>query len=94
MAPPLLINFVSQQLDTRPSPNPRATNQPTTMKPCDAIEPHHRAIPVDGVLLRLSPEEEAFFKTETGIKDTDELRRHIITVHEEAYKVRVRSLAS
>ena len=35
----------------------------------------------------LDPEAERFFKAETGIQDTEELRKHIIGVQEEAYKV-------
>jgi hypothetical protein len=37
--------------------------------------------------LELNPEEESFLKAETGIQDTEELRKHIIEVKEEAYKV-------
>ena len=47
-----------------------------------------RALHLDGTLLGLNPEEEAFFKSETGIQDTDELKKHIIEVQEDAYKVR------
>jgi len=46
-----------------------------------------RALPLDSTLLELNPEEEAFFKSETGIQDTEELREHIIEVQEGAYKV-------
>ena len=38
-------------------------------------------------VLELNPEEEAFFKSETGIQDTEELRKHIFEVREDAYKV-------
>ena len=48
---------------------------------------HLKTIRLDGTFLELSPREEAFFKAETGIQDTEELRKHIIEVQEEAYKV-------
>ncbi|KAF9649469.1 hypothetical protein BDM02DRAFT_1817741 [Thelephora ganbajun] len=51
------------------------------------IEAHLRTLHPDGTLLELDPEEETFFKAETGIQDTEELRKHIIEVQEEAYKV-------
>jgi len=56
-------------------------------------EEHYRAFHFDGTLLELGPEEEAFFKVETGIQDSQELRKHIIDVHEEAYKVSIHLLA-
>ena len=46
-----------------------------------------RALPLDSTLLELNPGEEAFFKSETGIQDTEQLRKHIIEVQEGAYKV-------
>ena len=46
-----------------------------------------RTLHLDSTLLGLNPEEEAFFKSETGIQDTEELKKHIIQVHEDAYKV-------
>ena len=46
-----------------------------------------RILPLDDTLLEITPEEEAFFKSETGIQDTEELRKHIIEVQEDAYKV-------
>ena len=46
-----------------------------------------RNLHLDSSLLELNPEEEAFFKSETGIHDTEELRKHIIEVQEDAYKV-------
>ena len=46
-----------------------------------------RVLPLDDTLLELNPEEEVFFKSETGIQDTAELRKHIIEVQEDAYKV-------
>ena len=45
-------------------------------------------IPLDDTLLELHPKEEAFFKSETGIQDTEELREHILRIQEDAYKVR------
>jgi len=51
-------------------------------------ETHLRAFHLDDTLLELNPEEEAFFKSETGIQDTDELKKHIIEVREDAFKVR------
>ena len=50
-------------------------------------ETRFRALHTDDTLLKLNPEEEAFFKLETGIQDTEELRKHIIKVQEDAYKV-------
>ena len=58
---------------------------------CDT-ETHPRTFRFDGTLLKLGPEEEAFFKAETGIQDPEELRRHVIEVYEEAYKVKVTRL--
>ena len=50
-------------------------------------ETDFRTFHLDGTLLELNPEEEVFFKSETGIHDTEELRKHIIHIHEDAYKV-------
>ena len=50
-------------------------------------ETHPHALQLDNTLLELNPEEEAFFKSETGIQDTEELKKHIIEVQEDAYKV-------
>ena len=50
-------------------------------------ETHLRALPLDGVSLGMTPEEEAFLKSETGIQDTEELKKHIIEVRKDAYKV-------
>ena len=44
-------------------------------------------LPLDDTLLELNPEEEAFFKSQTRIQDTDELRKHIVRVQKDAYKV-------
>jgi len=46
-----------------------------------------RTLHLDSTLLGLNPEEEAFFKSETGIQDTEELKKHIIQVQDDAYKV-------
>ena len=51
-----------------------------------------RTLYLDGTLLELDPKEESFFKAETGIQDTDELKKYITEVQEEAYKVSVYSL--
>jgi len=45
-----------------------------------------RTVYLDGTSLELDPGEEGFFKAETGIQDTDELKKHIIEVQEEAHK--------
>ena len=47
-----------------------------------------RALRLDDSFLKLNPEEEAFLKSETGIQDTGELKKHVIKVQEDAYKVR------
>lgn len=57
------------------------------MPPDGPIETHLRTLYLDGTLLELSPSEEAFLKAETGIQGTEELRRHITEIQEEAYKV-------
>lgn len=41
---------------------------------------------VDTSLYNLSPEQAAFFKTQTGIDDDEELKRHILEVQAKAYK--------
>ena len=51
------------------------------------IETPPRTVYLDGTLLELNPKEETFLKEETGIQDTDELRKHITEVQKEAYKV-------
>ena len=60
---------------------------PATMILDGETETHLRTLHLNGALLELGPEEEAFFRAEIGIQDTEELRKHIIEVHEEAYKV-------
>ena len=53
-----------------------------------------RALPPDDNLLVLGPETETFFKVETGIQDSEELKKHIIEVQGEAYKVNHRRPAN
>jgi len=48
-----------------------------------------RTLHFDERFLELRPEEETFFTAETGIQDPEELRKHVIKVHEEAYEVGV-----
>ena len=43
---------------------------------------------LDPSLYKLGDEEAAFFKQTTGIKDSDELKQHILQVQKEAYAVR------
>ena len=50
-------------------------------------ETDFRTLHLDSTWLELSPQKEAFFKSETGIQDTEELRKHIIHIQENAYKV-------
>lgn len=44
-------------------------------------------IPPLSVHYRLSPEQAAFFKAQTGIDDDEALKKHILEVHARAYKV-------
>ena len=54
----------------------------------EASAPTETRLPtLDGTLLELDPGEEAFFKSETGIQDTEELREHILKIQADAYKV-------
>ncbi|KAG7448598.1 uncharacterized protein BT62DRAFT_889725 [Guyanagaster necrorhizus] len=46
------------------------------------------SLPLRPELYSLSGDEAAFFKSETGIEDDDELKSHILTVQAEAYKIR------
>ena len=78
------------QSDAHLLPNPHAI-QSAIMTLDDDVETRLRTIRPDSTLLELDPKEEAFFKEETGIQDTEELRKHIIEVQEEAYEVRSRS---
>lgn len=58
------------------------------------LEAALRALPPDGSFLVMNPETESFFKAETGIQDSEELRKHMIEVQEEAYKVSHRRSAN
>lgn len=51
------------------------------------IETHLRSLPLNSDLLVLDLDTETFFKAETGIHDTEELRKHVVQVQEDAYKV-------
>lgn len=51
------------------------------------IETHLRSLPLNTDVLALDADTETFFKAETGIQDTEQLRKHIVQVQEEAYKV-------
>lgn len=51
------------------------------------VEAVLRALPLNSSLLVMDPDTERFFKEETGIRDGEELRKHIIEVQTEAYKV-------
>ena len=55
------------------------------------VKSHLQALPLDSSLLVLKPDIEEFFKVEAGIQDTEELKKHIVQVQEEAYKVAHRS---
>ena len=46
------------------------------------------AYPLDDTLYTLGEEEIAFFKSQTGIDDEEELKRHILRLQKEAYEVR------
>ena len=46
-----------------------------------------RTLHLDYTLLELNPEEEAFFKSTTGIQGTEELKKHIVGVREDGRKV-------
>lgn len=48
------------------------------------------APPVEGGTYSLSEEEAAFFKSQIGIKDDEELKQHIIAVQKKAYEVLLR----
>ena len=58
-----------------------------TVDPDSEVETPLRTLGHGVSFLGLYPDEEVFFKAETGIQDTEELRKHIIEVQEEAYKV-------
>ncbi|KAG2367878.1 hypothetical protein BDR07DRAFT_1392400 [Suillus spraguei] len=49
---------------------------------------HTASVPgVDASLYKLSPAQAAFFKTQTGIDNDEDLKRHILEVQAKAYKV-------
>ncbi|KAK0435190.1 hypothetical protein EV421DRAFT_1837206 [Armillaria borealis] len=45
------------------------------------------ALPLDAPLYTLTGDETAFFKVETGIQDDVQLKNHILSIQEEAYKI-------
>lgn len=47
------------------------------------------AYPLDEALYTLDEEEAAFFKSQTGIDDDEELKQHILRAQKDAYEVRV-----
>ena len=47
------------------------------------------AYPLDEALYSLDGQEAAFFKSQTGIEDDEELKRHILRSQKEAYEVRM-----
>ena len=51
------------------------------------LKPHLQSLPLDSSFLVLNPDVEEFFKVEAGIQDTEELKKHLVQVREEAYKV-------
>ena len=53
----------------------------------NSVEAYFRTFASNASFLVLDPETEEFFKAETGIQDGGELRKHIVEVQEEAYKV-------
>lgn len=53
----------------------------------NSAEALSRLFPFDEQLYSLEGEELAFMKSQTGIEDEDELRKHIIAVTKEAYIV-------
>ena len=73
-----------------PFAKPCEIHPPATMVPDSDTATHLRAFRFDGSFLELGPEEEAFFKAKTGIQYPEELRKHVIEAHEEAYKVSTR----
>ena len=45
------------------------------------------AVPLDEALYRIDDEAQAFMQGQTGIQDTEELKRHILAVQAKAYSV-------
>ena len=83
----LSVMFVTPQFAIHLLSTPHKAPQAVIMAPDGEIETRLRTIRLDGTLLQLDLDGEAFFKAETRIQDTEELRKHIIEVQEEAYKV-------
>jgi hypothetical protein len=81
------IKSAPHELDVISNQAPHEIHNPATMDINVETETRRRTLDLDETLLELNPGEEAFFKSETGIQDTEELRRHIIEVQEDAYKV-------
>jgi hypothetical protein len=84
----LLVSYLARRcpLDTRA---PHNVHKPAIMKADDGVGAalHAHALPLDGSLLVLDSEAESFFMAETRIQHSEELKKHIIEVQEEAYKV-------
>jgi hypothetical protein len=78
---------VSHELDVISNQAPHEIHNSATMDINAETRTRPLTLDLDETLLELDPEEEAFFKSETGIQDTEELRRHIVEVQEDAYKV-------
>jgi hypothetical protein len=81
------IKSAPREFDVISNQAPHEIHNPAAMDTNVGTETHRRTLDLDETLLELNPGEEAFFKSETGIQDTEELRRHIIEVQEDAYKV-------
>lgn len=48
---------------------------------------HQPVLPLDESLYRLDNAELVFFKQQTGIDDSDELKAHLLSIQAEAYEV-------
>ena len=81
------VKFVTSQFAIHLLSTLHKVPQAAIMTPNGEIETRLRTIRLDGTLLQLDPDGEAFFRAETRIQDTEELKKHIIEVQEEAYKV-------
>lgn len=64
-----------------------AGGQHSGMAAATAITPDTLKLPIDPSAYDLTGDELAFFKTQTGIQNEDELRDHILKVQAEAYAV-------
>ena len=73
--------------------NPHKVQRSTIMDRNSEVEVYLRTLPSDASFLVLDSETEEFFKAETGIQDSEELKKHIVEVQEEAYKVSHRPCA-